>query len=65
MGAILTRESDPSDVLTAIYTAYDGLLVLSTPIAESLAAGYGDQPLEDEDEFPRRLHPGKPMRLEC
>ena len=55
--AILTRDSDPDDVLTAIYAAYDGLVLLSTPTAESLAAAYGDQPLEDEDEFSEEITP--------
>ena len=44
--AILSRESDPDEVLSAIYAAYDGLVLLSVPNAESLAAIYGDQPLE-------------------
>jgi NarL family two-component system response regulator YdfI len=49
--AILSRESDPDDILSAIYAAYDGLVLLSTATAQSLAAVYGDQPLEVEDEF--------------
>jgi len=53
--AILSRESDPDDVLSAIYAAYDGLVLLSTPTAESLAAVYGDQPLEVEDEFSEEI----------
>ena len=48
--AILSKESDPDDVVAAIYAAYGGLVLLSTPIAESIAAVYGDQPLEVEDE---------------
>jgi NarL family two-component system response regulator YdfI len=55
--AILARDSDPDDVLTAIYAAYDGLVLLSTPTAESLAAMHGDQPLEDEDEFSEEITP--------
>jgi two-component system, NarL family, response regulator YdfI len=47
--AILSRESDPENVLSAIYAVYDGLVLLSTATAESLAAVYGDQPLEVED----------------
>src|SRR5229473_5657337 len=43
--AILSRESDPENVLSAIYAVYDGLVLLSTATAESLAAVYGDQPL--------------------
>jgi|SRR5208282_6214322 len=46
--AILSRESDPDDVLSAIYATYDGLVLLSTPAAESLASVYGDHPLEPE-----------------
>ena len=53
--AILSRESDPDDVLSAIYAAYDGLVLLSRPTAESLAAVYGDQPLEVEDEFSEEI----------
>ena len=53
--AILSRESDPDDVLSAIYAAYDGLVLLSTPAAESLAAVYGDQPLEVEDEVSEEI----------
>jgi NarL family two-component system response regulator YdfI len=49
--AILSRESDSDDVLSAIYAAYDGLVLLSATTAESLAAVYGDQPLEVEDEL--------------
>ena len=49
--AILYRESDPDDVLSAIYASYDGLVLLSTATAERLAAVYGDQPLEVEDEM--------------
>jgi two-component system, NarL family, response regulator YdfI len=47
--AILSRESDPDNVLSAINAVYDGLVLLNTATAESLAAVYGDQPLEDED----------------
>src|ERR1700752_605290 len=43
--AILPRESDPDDVLSAIYAYYDGLVLLSATTAESLAAIYGDQPV--------------------
>jgi hypothetical protein len=50
----LSRESDPDDVLSAIYAACAGLVLLSTPTAESLAAVHGDQPQEDEAEFVRR-----------
>jgi len=47
--AILPRGSDPDDVLSAIYAAYDG------PTAESLAAVYGEHPLEVEDELSEEI----------
>jgi NarL family two-component system response regulator YdfI len=46
--AILSRESDPDDVISAIYAAQDGLVLLSAPAAESLAAVYDDRALEVE-----------------
>ena len=46
--AILSRESDPDDVISAIYAAHDGLVLLSAPAAESLAAVYDDRALEVE-----------------
>ena len=55
--AILSRESDPEDVLSAIYAAYDGLVLLSRPAAESLTAVYGDQPLEDEAGLSEEITP--------
>jgi len=48
--AILSRESDPDDVISAIYAAHDGLVLLSAPSAESLAAVYDDRALEVETE---------------
>jgi NarL family two-component system response regulator YdfI len=53
--AILPRGSDPDDVLSAIYAAYDGLVLLSIPTAESLAAVYGEHPLEVEDELSEEI----------
>ncbi len=53
--AILSRESDPDDVLSAIYASYDGLVLLSIPTAESLAAVYGEQPLEVEAELSEEI----------
>jgi two-component system, NarL family, response regulator YdfI len=53
--AILCRESDPDDVLCAIYAAYDGLVLLSPATAESLAAVYGDVPLEVEEELSEEI----------
>jgi|ERR1700731_1219606 len=53
--AMLSRESDTDDVLSAIYAAYDGLVLLSTPAAESLPAVYGDHPLEPEAELSEEI----------
>jgi DNA-binding NarL/FixJ family response regulator len=53
--AILSRESDPDDVLSAIYAAYDGLVLLGPATAESLAAVYGDVPLEAEEELSEEI----------
>lgn len=53
--AILSRESEPDDVLSAIYAAYDGLVLLNTATAESLAAVYGDQPLEAETQLSEEI----------
>ncbi len=46
--AILSRESDPDDVISAIYAAHDGLVLLGAPAAESVAAVYDDRALEVE-----------------
>jgi len=53
--AILSRESDPDDVASAIYAAYDGLVLLNTPTAESLAAVYGDQLPEVEENLSEEI----------
>jgi len=53
--AILSNESDPQDLISAIYAAYGGLVLLSKPTAESLAAVYGDQPLEVGDELSEEI----------
>jgi NarL family two-component system response regulator YdfI len=53
--AILSRESEPDDILSAIFAVYDGLVLLSMPTAESLAAVFGDQPLEIEDELSEEI----------
>jgi len=53
--AILSRESEPDDVLSAIFAVYDGLVLLSMPTAESLAAVFGDQPLEVEDDLSEEI----------
>jgi DNA-binding NarL/FixJ family response regulator len=53
--AILSRESDPEEVLSAIYAAYDGLVLLSTATAETLAAVYSDQSLELKAELSEQI----------
>ena len=53
--AILSRESEPDDVLSAIFAVYDGLVLLSMPAAESLAAVFGGQPLQVEDELSEEI----------
>ena len=53
--AILSSESDPDDLLSAIYAAYDGLVLLSTSTAETLAAVYGDHPIEVGDELSEEI----------
>src|SRR5258708_14361135 len=49
--AILSRESDADNILSGIYAAYDGLVLLNITAAESLAAVYGDHRLEVESEL--------------
>ena len=46
--AILSRDSDPDDIISAILAAHDGLVLLGAPAAESLAAVYDDRALEVE-----------------
>jgi NarL family two-component system response regulator YdfI len=47
--SILPRESDPDEIVSAIYAAYNGHVLLSAPVAENLAAIYGDyEPEVDE-----------------
>ena len=53
--AILSRESDADDVLSAIYAAYEGLVLLSTAIADSLAGVFGDQLAEVDDELSEEI----------
>jgi len=53
--AILSRESDPDNVLSAINAVCEGLVLLSTATAESLAAVYRDQPLEGEDQVSEEI----------
>jgi len=53
--AILSRESAADDVLSAIYAAYDGLVLLSTASADSLAGVFGDQLAEVDDELSEEI----------
>ena len=53
--AILSRESNPDHVLSAIYAAYDGLVLLSTATADSLAGVFGDQLAEVDDELSEEI----------
>jgi two-component system, NarL family, response regulator YdfI len=53
--AILPRASESDEVLSAIYAAYDGLVLLSTPIAENLAAIYGDFLPEAEEDLSEEI----------
>ncbi len=53
--AILSSESDEDDLLSAIYAVHDGLVLLSAPTAESLAAVYGDQPFDVGDELSEEI----------
>ena len=53
--AILSRESTADDVLSAIYAAYDGLVLLSTATADSLAGVFGDQVAEVDDELSEEI----------
>ena len=53
--AILSRESAADDVLSAIYAAYDGLVLLSTATADSLAGVFGDQLAEADDELSEEI----------
>ena len=53
--AILSRESDPDNVLSAINAVCDGLVLLNTATAESLASIYRDQPLEGEEEVSEEI----------
>ena len=53
--AILSRDSDPDDIISAILAAHDGLVLLSAPAAESLAAVYDDRALEVETGLPEEI----------
>lgn len=47
--SILPRESDAEDIVSAIYAAYSGHVLLSAEAAEKLAAVYGDHEPEPGD----------------
>jgi two-component system, NarL family, response regulator YdfI len=49
--AILPRESDPEEIVSAIFAAYSGLVLLSASAAESLAAVFRDHEPELADEL--------------
>src|ERR1700723_3002328 len=53
--AILSRAGEPEDVVAAIFAVHDGLVLLSMPAAESLAAVLGDQPLQVYDELSEEI----------
>jgi two-component system, NarL family, response regulator YdfI len=52
--SILPRESDPDEIVSAIYAAYSGNVLLSPQAAESLAAVYGDREAA-ADEFAEEI----------
>ena len=56
--AILPRETDPDEIVSAIYAAYSGHVLLSARAAENLAAVYGDRAVW---EAPPRPEGGLPM----
>jgi DNA-binding NarL/FixJ family response regulator len=47
--SILPRESGPDDIVSAIYAAYTGHVLLSAEAAETLAAVYGDSEPESDE----------------
>jgi NarL family two-component system response regulator YdfI len=47
--SILPRESDPEEIVSAIYAAYNGHVLLSAQAAENLAVVYGDHEPEAEE----------------
>jgi two-component system, NarL family, response regulator YdfI len=47
--SILPQESDPEEIVAAIYAAYSGHVLLSAQAAENLAAVYGDHEPEAEE----------------
>jgi two-component system, NarL family, response regulator YdfI len=47
--SILPRESDPDEIVSAIYAAYNGHVLLSAQAAENLAAVYGDHEPEAQE----------------
>jgi len=58
--AILSRESGLDDVLSGIYAAYDGMVFTEYTRAESLAAVFGDRPLDLDAESSDEITSAKP-----
>jgi two-component system, NarL family, response regulator YdfI len=54
--SILPRESDPDEIVSAIYAAYSGHVLLSAQAAENLAAVYGDHE-PGAEEFTEEITP--------
>ncbi len=55
--AILPRESDPEEIVSAIFAAYSGLVLLGASGAESLAAIFRDHPPEATEEPVEEITP--------
>jgi NarL family two-component system response regulator YdfI len=53
--AILPRECDPEEIVSAIFAAYSGLVLLSASAADSLAATFRDHGPEIADELPEEM----------
>jgi two-component system, NarL family, response regulator YdfI len=55
--SILARDSEADEILSAIYAAYAGNVLLSAEAAEQLAAVFGDNNSGSEDEFTEEITP--------
>ena len=55
--AILPWESDPEEIVSAIFTAYSGLVLLSASAAESLGAIFRDHQFESTNEPVEEITP--------
>jgi two-component system, NarL family, response regulator YdfI len=55
--SILARDSEADEILSAIYAAYAGKVLLSAEAAEQLAAVFGDNNSGSEDEFTEEITP--------